>query len=294
MPGKFVLPIFFAVVFLGAALLGPLIYFALPTAWGVPFHRAMARALMICALAAVGLNGRRIEWKRLWPWGGGGWKLVLLGLLIAAVSMQAMVGLDLAAAGFSSAQLGAGKTWGRVILALAAAIIVAPTEETIFRGFLQQELVRSLGWRAGWLLAAAVYAMAHFLKVPVELDHQTVYSWSGVSAMGAAFAHMGHDLTVPENLAKAANLFLIGLILGGTFRRSGSLWLNAGLHGGWVFGLLLFTGLTRPEQPPRISFLSGDILSSWATTLVLIILGLWLWRFYRHPSVWPETGASVR
>jgi hypothetical protein len=98
-------------------------------------------------------------------------------------------------------------------------------------------------------------------------------------------------------VGKLLNLLLVGLILGGAFLRSGSLWLNAGLHGGWIFSLLLFTGLTRPDEPPRVTWLGGNILSSLVTTVVLMVLGLWLWRYYRHPSVQPETarenGASA-
>ena len=179
--------------------------------------------------------------------------------------------------------------WERVLLALIAAVIAAPAEETVFRGFLQQEFTRGLGWRAGWVLGAVIFALAHFLKVPVELDQQPVHLWSGASALAAAFAQIGHDLASPENAGKALNLLLVGLILGGVFMRTGSLWLNAGLHGGWIFGLLLFTGLTRPDEPPRVAWLGGNILSSLVTTVLLIVFGLWLWRFYRHPSVQPES-----
>jgi hypothetical protein len=66
------------------------------------------------------------------------------------------------------------------------------------------------------------------------------------------------------------------------------------LHSGWILGLLLFTGFTRPAQPPAISWLGGDILSSLLTTLVLLLLSLWLWRFYRHPSNSSATGANAR
>jgi membrane protease YdiL (CAAX protease family) len=288
LPGKFVLPIFFLTLFVGAMVLGPLIYFSMAVMWPIPFHRAMDRALLISAVAALGLFGSRIPLAQLWPWNGDAWKQLLLGYFIAAVSIQAMLGAYLALAGFSSAHLSEGKTMGRVLLALVAALIAPPLEETVFRGFIQRELVQGLGWRAAWVLAAAIFMLAHFLKIPVELDHQPVHLWSGATALGAAFANLGHDLVLPDNIGKAVNLFLIGLILGGIFLRSGTLWLNAGLHSGWIFGLLLFTGLTRPVEPPYVSWFGGDILSSLSTTLVLLLLGLWLWRFYRHPSVSPE------
>jgi len=293
-PGKFVLPVFFLTLLMGAMILGPALYFALEAVWPIPFHRAMDRALLISALGAMGLFGPRISWRTLWPWNGSAWKQLLLGLFIAAVSMQAMIGAYLGLAGFTSAHLSAGAAWGRVLLAIVAALLAAPLEETIFRGFLQRELVQGLGWRAGWVIAAAIFMVAHFLKIPVELDHQPVHWWSGATALGAAFSQLGHGLLLAGNVGKALNLFLVGLILGGVFLRAGSLWLNAGLHGGWIFGLLLFTGFTRPAVPPYVAAFGGDVISSLATMVVLVLVGLWLWRFYRHPSISSEAGANAR
>ena len=203
MPEKLVLPVFFAVILLGAMVLGPLIYFLMQAIWPIPFHRAMDRALLISALAALGLFWSRIEFRTLWPCNSEAWKQVLLGLVIAFVSVQAMIGFDLAAVGFHSSHLNPGKVWERVLLALIAAVIAAPAEETVFRGFLQQEFTRGLGWRAGWVLGAVIFALAHFLKVPVELDGQPVHLWSGASALAAAFAQIGHDLASPENTGEA-------------------------------------------------------------------------------------------
>ena len=298
MPRKLVLPVFFAVIVLGAMVLGPVIYFAMqPIMPASPFHRAMDRALMVSALLALALCGPRIDWRTLWPLNGEGWKQALLGLLMAFVAIQALMGFDLAAAGFHSAGLSAGKVWTRVGMALVAAVIVAPVEETIFRGFLQREFTRGLGWRAGWILAALVYALAHFLTTS-GLDKEPVHWWSGAAAWPAMFAQAGVDLASLENAVKALNLFLLGLVLGGLFLRAESLWANAGLHAGLILGLLLFTGLTRPDDPPRVAWLGGNILSSFVTTVVILLLGLWIWRFYRHPSIMPEpapgTGASPR
>ena len=288
LPGKYILPVFFLTLFLGAMILGPLLYFGMALIWPIPFHRAMDRALLISAIAALGLFWTRIPLATLWPWTSEAWKQMLLGLFVAAVSIQAIIGFDLAVAGFTSSHLSVGQAWGRGLLALGAALVAAPLEETIFRGFIQRELIQGLGWRAGWILAAVIFMLAHFLKIPVELDGQPVHLWSGVTALGAAFLEMGRHFLLVENIGKGGNLLLIGLILGGIFIRSGSLWLNAGLHGGWIFGLLLFTGFTRPLDPPRVSFFGGDILSTPVTTLVLLLLGLWLWRYYRNPSILPD------
>ena len=302
-------------------VLGPVIYFAMETVWPIPFHRAMDRALLISALGRWGLFWSRISLEdALAVESAARGSNCCWGYFIAAVSMQAMIGAHLALAGFSSAHLDAGAAWGRVLLAVVAALLAPRWRRRVFRGFLQRELVQGLGWRAGWLLAAAIYMLAHFLKVPVELDHEPVHWWSGATALGAAFSQLGHGFLVAGNLGKALNLFLVGLILGGIFLRAGSLWLNAGLHGGWIFGLLIFTGFTRPhtleysivdalpggpeqsrtviiDEPTNPRFtehFGGDILSSLATTVVLVLLGLWIWRFYRHPSILPDELGRMR
>jgi hypothetical protein len=110
-------------------------------------------------------------------------------------------------------------------------------------------------------------------------------------------AQAGGDLSSLQGAVKALNLFLLGLVLGGLFLRAGSLWIGTGLHAGLIFGLLLFTGLAKPDEPPRVAGLGGTIVSSFVTTGVILLLGVWIWRYYRHPSVRPEsgpaTGASV-
>jgi len=287
---KYVLPVFFLVIFAGAVILGPLLYFALGAVFPIPFHRAMDRALLICAVAAMGLFWSRLSFAKLWPWERGAGRQLLYGYLMAFVTIQAMIGLQLVFCGWTSAHLTGSQIGSRLLIALAAALLIPPLEETVFRGFLQTELVAGLGRLAGWLLAAFIFMLAHFLKVPVELDHLPVHFTSGGAALGAAFLPLLHgDFLCGRGL----NLFLVGLILGGVFIRSGSLWLNTGLHSGWIFSLLLFTGLTRPTEPAPVTFLAGDILSSFLTTVVLMVFGIWLWLFYRPPWNVPETGVNA-
>jgi membrane protease YdiL (CAAX protease family) len=259
-------------------LLGPLLYFGLHPVVSIPFHRAMDRAFLLSALAALGLSWSRLSLRRLWPLERRSWIQFGLGYLVALVSAQTMIGLDLALGGFTSSHLSSGRIAARISMALVAALLVPPLEETVFRGFILLELVPGAGRRGAVVLSAFIFMLAHFLKIPESLDRQPVHLWSGFSAVGAAFFPVlqGDFLG-----GRGANLVLIGLILGGIFLRLGTLWFNAGLHSGWILALLLFSGLTRPASPPHLAVPGGgDLLSSPITSLVLIGVAGWLWYFY--------------
>jgi hypothetical protein len=100
--------------------------------------------------------------------------------------------------------------------------------------------------------------------------------------MISVFTHLGQGDFLT---GRGFNLFVVGLILGGIFLRTGTLWVNAALHGGWILILMSFTALTRPTEPPHFHGLGDDLLSSPLTSAVLFALGLGLWRFYRPKRV---------
>ena len=210
---RYVLPVFLLIVFSVPILLGPMLYLVLEP-WGIPFHRTMSRALLISALGALFLFRRRLQLTAWWPCGARAWMQVGLGVLVAAVSAQLMIAAYLAACGFSSAHLSAPAAGLKILLALVAALIVPMLEETIFRGFLVTTLVEAAGKRAGWIFAAAIYAVAHFLRVPAGAPGEPIHPWSGATGVAEIFTHLG----LGEFLSgHGFNLFLVGLILGGVF-----------------------------------------------------------------------------
>ncbi len=288
-PVRSSLSLFLAVLLLGAAILGPILYFAGNVFFSLPFHRAMDRALLFSALAALIVAWPRIDLRAWWPLDSSSWKQALLGLAMALVSTQLILGLEMSIVGLKWAALSPRDEHRIILTAVVAAFLVPLAEETIFRGFLQTELIRRLGVRGGWILAALLFALSHFIKIPVELDHAPVHAWSGFTALGSAFLPVLHG----EFLSgRGFNLFLIGLLLGGAFLRSGQLWLNYGLHGGWILALLLSSGLARPGDAMSFWW-GGGLLDSPLTSLVLLLLGFWLWRYYLPPWIESERGANA-
>ena len=248
---------FFLVLFIGAMVLGPVFYDVMSVIHPVPFHRCMDRALLISALAGLAVAWPRIELRVWWRWDSSAWKQALLGLVIALVGAQAIVGADVALGSLEWAPVTSHDEVRIILTALAAALLVPLAEETIFRGFIQTELVRGIGLRAGLMFGALIYMIAHFFKVPAELDHVPVHWWSGVGAVGDMFLPVIHGQFLD---GRGLNLFILGLILGGVFLRWGTLWLNYGLHAGLVVALILTSGFTRTAVTAN-PFLAGDLLS---------------------------------
>jgi membrane protease YdiL (CAAX protease family) len=281
LPARYVLPLFLLIVLVTPMVLGPILNLALAP-FGIPFHRVMSRALLISALGALVLFRQRLSLRAWWPFGLIAHRQAALGFTLAILSSLAMIGLYFIFCGFHSAHLTPGRAALSLLTAVTASLIVPVLEETIFRGFLLTVMVESTGRWVGWILAAGIYAVAHFLRFPPEGSGDGRALWSGVNGMISVFTHLGQGDFLT---GRGFNLFLVGLILGGIFMRTGTLWVNAALHGGWIFVLMSFTALTRPVEPPRIPWLGDDLLASPLTSAVLVVLGVGLWRFYRPTEI---------
>ncbi len=243
------LSLYLVAVVLLAALLSPPLYAALQGVFeGVPFHRFFNRVVLVVALALLWPALRWMNIRGMSELGlvknpravrdlATGLALALLPLLVLAVVYF----------GFDIYRVKKEIPWANIFKIAATVAFVPVVEEALFRGVLLGISVRSLGRWAGAVLVSAVFAVVHFIRQHGEATD--VHWWSGFALLGSVFP--GAD-DMPETLAGAANLFVIGLILAAAALRTCSLWLPIGLHAGWVLGqqLINLVGKYRVKPTP--------------------------------------------
>jgi membrane protease YdiL (CAAX protease family) len=282
--------IYISIVFLGAALIAPWVFLFCQFAGShnslfqflaeFPFHRFVNRSLLFLTLLGLWPFLRSLgicSWKELgfaplkshWKKSVSGFFLGFCSL--AAVAMIVILfgarTIDLRHAGISLA--------ADLLGATLAAIAVATLEETLFRGALFGALRKTNPWPFALVISSAIYALLHFFAKP---ESPAVIQWNSgliiLSSMFRGFADF--KMLVPGFF----NLFIVGVILGFVFQRTGNLYFSIGLHAGWIFWLKSYGLLT--DRVARMDFGiwgSGKIIDGWlATAVLLFVFGILLAR----------------
>jgi hypothetical protein len=165
----------------------------------------------------------------------GAWlRQLLLGIAAGLLLVGAALGL-LWAGGLAKVEWqGAGK---EMLLVLGASalfmLLVGLSEELLLRGYLFQTLLRGIGPLLTLFLTSVAFALFH-----ISNDNWT--------------------------LLGLTNIFLVGVLLGLLYLRSGSLWLPIGLHAGWNLAMVLFhvpvSGFQVSFSTPFLTTLTGHRL----------------------------------
>lgn len=261
---------FVVTVFGLGALLAVPVYAGLERAgWGddVKFERVVSRTLMVLALAGV------------WPVAkllGATWQSIgiarprrremMSGALVGLVSLGIVIAIQLAfeARGFRPS-LSAAKLSRSILLALGAAVMVAPVEEILFRGVCFG-LTRGRHWLPAALFSSVIFSLVHFVQTPRTAAGNAA-SWdSGLLVLANMFAAQSN---VALALAQFVNLFVCGVILFVAFQRTGSLWFSIALHAGWIFWLKLANAITVAPQPSAI-WGTRKVVDAWMVLPVLV------------------------
>jgi membrane protease YdiL (CAAX protease family) len=276
-----VLSVYFAIVFLGGALLAPALYHLAQVCGGVlpviqslaakPFPRYVNRSVLILALIGLGPFLRAADlcsWRALGldRRSDAGFQAAW-GFVLGFISLACIVFLALATgARQATPGHGAAAVLAHLFKAGLTALIVAPLEELFFRGALFGTLRKTFHWAMALVLSSMIYALLHFLE---RADYSGTINWaSGFTVlrdMVAGFADFGK--VVPGFL----NLTLIGMILGLAYQRLGSLYFSIGLHGGWIFWVRTY-GFVTQDGPRALTwfFGTGKLINGWLAFLILI------------------------
>jgi uncharacterized protein len=273
--------IYFAVVFLGGALLAPWLYWLAQWAAGhwpalsglaaKPFHRFLDRSLLGLALLCL--------WPLLHCGGARSWRdlgfvrqrrparQILRGFALgwASLAAVALLALVCGARAFTLTH-SAAEVFGHLLNATWAAVVVAILEELVFRGALFGLLRQSMPWPAALVVSSAVYSAVHFIQkgetaLPVQW-------YSGLALLWQMLCH-------PPPLVPAFfTLFVAGSILALSYQRTGALYFSIGLHAGWIFWLKAYGFLSHPSGAHSSFWGAGNLIDGWLSFIILVILFL--------------------
>ena len=157
-----------------------------------------------------------------------------------------------------------------VAISFAIAIIVSTIEEIVFRGLILRLFYTST--RYPWLaltLSAAFFAYTHFKIPPSEWTKVGSVHWD-TGWLAAYWMLIG--ISVEFELNRFIALWLLGMVLGTLMLRTGSLWPGIGLHGGLVFGMLLYHDLLHDFGPIAGFWGSTALIDGWAVVFALALL----------------------
>ncbi|MBP9144440.1 MAG: CPBP family intramembrane metalloprotease [Thermoanaerobaculia bacterium] len=272
-----------------AALAAPFIYSALlellPKA-DVPFSRVYNRAAMLIAALLLLLLRDPLGWRGL-PGllvarsGSGAVCQIVAGFLAALLGVGIAVGAALVMGWLALAGSSYEFVAGRTATALVGGLVVAFLEESFFRGLMFVSLAASLGTLRAAIASSGAYALVHLLVSDPALGRQGYSVGAGLAYLGNAVARQ----IEPASLLPLCGLFLCGLVLALSVRRSGALFLAIGLHAGWVFSFQVLRHATRPLGAiPGHSYLATHhylVGTTWAWVGIFLggifVLSWWFW-----------------
>lgn len=308
-----VLLLYLAYVFLGGALLAPVLWWLVQRNAGFtpeqlaapltpeakdalnwvqklarnPFHRYVNRSFLILAvlglyplLRTLGANswaavGLNCPWKQ-WRVAAGGW---LRGFGWGFVSL-ALVAAGALLTGARQINPSQPASWwlSHFLNAAAAALLVSILEELLFRGVLHASLRRIHPFLVAALVSSGIYALVHFFSRPPSPTE--IHWFSGLQI----FAQMLRGFVdFPMLIPGFLNLTLAGLSLAVAFEYSRSLYFSIGLHAGWIFWLKSYAFLSV-EKSPSTFWGSSKLIDGWAALLILSVVFFALSRKKNAPA----------
>jgi CAAX protease family protein len=227
----------------------------------------VARRLGVADRASLGYGAPRREFLREWG----------VGLLLGVVTMLCVIGL-MAALGLLEWRADAKFTVKVISSGLLSGVAVALIEETFVRGAMFTAIQRESGTRMAIVLTSILYAASHFFG-KVRIPPEQVTAWSGVDLLTGTL----HAFADPLRIADAfLCLTAVGVVLAIVRARTGNIAATLGLHGGWVWVMLVEHELAHPVDTSPLRFLLSqyDGFVGWLVLAWTALMGFGLWWLY--------------
>lgn len=276
--------IYIIAVFIGGALLAPLLYWlvqslahSFPNQFtnlaNEPFPRYVNRCLLGLALIGLWPLVKNLDLKSAQDIGivrpRGQLKKFGSGFLLGLVSLAIIAALAFAFhARHLNAKLSGGQIAQRLLSAAGTAVIIASLEEILFRGALYGALRKVFHWIFALLISSVIYALVHYLETTKATG--TVTWLSGLQLLSLMFSNMGNLHAVIPGFF---NLTLAGILLGWAYQRTGNLYFSIGLHAGWIFWIKAYA-IVSALAPNADAWWWGNgrmaIVNGWMALPVLI------------------------
>lgn len=263
---------------LAAAVIAPLVAPLIASAGlHFPFPRIFDRVVMVMLAAALIWENRKLA---LVPRLRAGFSQPLSSLAAAGAGL--MIGAAAIAVLWALARLAAPQNANAhpasLLITFAAslfsALVIAVIEEGFFRAFLLDGMAQDFGQRTGLLTSSGIYAAAHFVRSPARFEVSGVHPLVGLRTLAVSLGQLFHPIAAAPGLF---GLFLLGLLLGLAFLKTGRVYFSIGLHASLIVGATTWRKFA-PGAQSAPAWLSGygrpPLISgaaAWLITLALLI-----------------------
>jgi CAAX protease family protein len=245
----------------------------------IPFPRIFDRTVIVTLAAAMLWLARPLGLAALIRDGFAepqeNWRSALFGFALVAVAIGALF----AAAFVIRGAAPIGQIGARAAPYVVAAVTIALLEEGFFRAFILGGMLRDMGRAAALAASSAIFALTHLVRSPARFYLAGFHPMAGLTNLAASAARMVHP---GDALPMLAGLFLLGLMLGAAFLRTGRIWFPAGMHAGLVIGAKVWPVIARGD-PPLPRWLAGPgpvpIIAApagWILAIAILLLLPWL------------------
>lgn len=245
----------------------------------IPFPRIFDRTVLATLAAAMLYLARPLGLAGLIREGFAEPQRNLRSAIIGFAAVAVALGALFAAACVLRGEAPIGQIGARAARYVVAAILIALLEEGFFRAFVLGGMLRDMGKVAALAASSVIFALTHLVRSPARFYLTGFHPMAGLTNLAASAARILHP---GDALPTLLGLFLLGLVLGAAFLRTGRIWFSAGMHAGLVIGAKAWPVIAR-GKPPLPRWLAGPgpvpliaAPAGWVLAIVIALLLPWL------------------